>query len=225
MLGFGSWVQGVANGPVEGWAVTISGAWWKRSSGGSEGLWSPRWPHCVLCLQPPGCPDYAMLSFMGGFHGRTLGKLSPVPPRPSAHSACPCTHSTSGEDRGSLSFASEAPPALKQNVWVTVGIDFIVFWKILFSQALIFILNLQFPVYTQENLTPGVKSPQTHCHSLLLVYISSIPVLSMLPESAVTVSSVSSCLWRDETHLVWATCSDWQRLSCSSATVPVETDA
>ncbi|KAH0631782.1 hypothetical protein JD844_019590 [Phrynosoma platyrhinos] len=26
--------------------------------------------------QPPGCPEYSMLSFMGGFHGRTMGCLA-----------------------------------------------------------------------------------------------------------------------------------------------------
>lgn len=39
---------------------------------------------CLLCFQPPGCPDYAMLSFMGSFHGRTLGKTSTGTPPPSS---------------------------------------------------------------------------------------------------------------------------------------------
>lgn len=28
----------------------------------------------LFWFQPPGCPEYSMLSFMGGFHGRTMGK-------------------------------------------------------------------------------------------------------------------------------------------------------
>uniref|UniRef100_W5K4J9 4-aminobutyrate aminotransferase, mitochondrial n=1 Tax=Astyanax mexicanus TaxID=7994 RepID=W5K4J9_ASTMX len=35
-----------------------------------------RHPHYIVFLQGPGCPDLSILSFMGGFHGRTLGCLA-----------------------------------------------------------------------------------------------------------------------------------------------------
>lgn len=95
-------------------------------------------PSALLCLQPPGCPDYAMLSFMGGFHGRTLGKeiSSSSTSLPFSSSATaiaslsflkPALFLRQTVPVAYCSFALEAPRVLKENSWVTVGIDFIWF--------------------------------------------------------------------------------------------------
>ena len=36
----------------------------------------------MVYLQPPGCPDLSVLSFMGAFHGRTVGCLSTTHSKP-----------------------------------------------------------------------------------------------------------------------------------------------
>ena len=35
-----------------------------------------------MCFQPPGSANLSILSFMGGFHGRTMGSLSTTHCRP-----------------------------------------------------------------------------------------------------------------------------------------------
>lgn len=59
---------------------------WVCLGWGAAGL-GPTDPR-LLCFQPPGCPDYAMLSFMGSFHGRTFGKRSTAAAPPSFPPPC-----------------------------------------------------------------------------------------------------------------------------------------
>lgn len=72
----------------------------------------------VLCFQPPGCPDYAMLSFMGGFHGRTFGKNCPALPCASSLPTCcrlqsGCSETSSGSRADAGLWALTAPAVLK----------------------------------------------------------------------------------------------------------------
>ncbi|KAF2981719.1 hypothetical protein EK904_015101 [Melospiza melodia maxima] len=49
--------------------------WYRNKERGHNNVTKEELESCMI-NQPPGCPDYAMLSFMGGFHGRTLGCLA-----------------------------------------------------------------------------------------------------------------------------------------------------
>uniref|UniRef100_A0A8C3J9Y2 4-aminobutyrate aminotransferase n=1 Tax=Calidris pygmaea TaxID=425635 RepID=A0A8C3J9Y2_9CHAR len=49
--------------------------WYRNKERGHNNVTQEELESCMI-NQPPGCPDYAMLSFMGGFHGRTLGCLA-----------------------------------------------------------------------------------------------------------------------------------------------------
>lgn len=160
-------------------------------------------PACLLCLQPPGCPDYAMLSFMGGFHGRTLGKKSaasntplPFPPAQLLWQAVISLKSSSGEAVGYRRSALEAPPVLKQSIWVRVRVNFAIFWKFICRWSLIFILNSRPPVCASKNLTSGVKLHNIQIRSYSF-YTGSIPILNVLPEKAVIprLTKVLLLLW------------------------------
>ncbi|XP_019476247.1 4-aminobutyrate aminotransferase, mitochondrial [Meleagris gallopavo] len=49
--------------------------WYRNKERGRNNVTKEELESCMI-NQPPGCPDYAMLSFMGGFHGRTFGCLA-----------------------------------------------------------------------------------------------------------------------------------------------------
>ncbi|XP_015273050.1 PREDICTED: 4-aminobutyrate aminotransferase, mitochondrial, partial [Gekko japonicus] len=49
--------------------------WYRNKERGRNSVTKEELETCMI-NQPPGCPDYSMLSFMGGFHGRTMGCLA-----------------------------------------------------------------------------------------------------------------------------------------------------
>ncbi|OCT64017.1 hypothetical protein XELAEV_18045117mg, partial [Xenopus laevis] len=49
--------------------------WYRNKERGPTGVTKEELDSCMI-NQLPGCPDYSILSFMGGFHGRTMGCLA-----------------------------------------------------------------------------------------------------------------------------------------------------
>uniref|UniRef100_A0A803T6M4 4-aminobutyrate aminotransferase, mitochondrial n=1 Tax=Anolis carolinensis TaxID=28377 RepID=A0A803T6M4_ANOCA len=49
--------------------------WYRSKERGHNNVTKEELETCMI-NQPPGCPEYSMLSFMGGFHGRTMGCLA-----------------------------------------------------------------------------------------------------------------------------------------------------
>ncbi|XP_029431967.1 4-aminobutyrate aminotransferase, mitochondrial [Rhinatrema bivittatum] len=49
--------------------------WYRNKERGHSGVTKEELETCMI-NQAPGCPDYSILSFMGGFHGRTMGCLT-----------------------------------------------------------------------------------------------------------------------------------------------------
>ncbi|KFO24831.1 4-aminobutyrate aminotransferase, mitochondrial [Fukomys damarensis] len=49
--------------------------WYRSKERGQRGFSKEELESCMI-NQAPGCPDYSILSFMGAFHGRTLGCLA-----------------------------------------------------------------------------------------------------------------------------------------------------
>uniref|UniRef100_A0A670YGC3 4-aminobutyrate aminotransferase, mitochondrial n=1 Tax=Pseudonaja textilis TaxID=8673 RepID=A0A670YGC3_PSETE len=49
--------------------------WYRSKERGDNSVTKEELETCMI-NQPPGCPEYSMLSFMGAFHGRTMGCLA-----------------------------------------------------------------------------------------------------------------------------------------------------
>ncbi|KAM6424065.1 4-aminobutyrate aminotransferase, mitochondrial isoform 2-T3 [Liasis olivaceus] len=49
--------------------------WYRNKERGHNSVTKEELETCMI-NQPPGCPEYSMLSFMGAFHGRTMGCLA-----------------------------------------------------------------------------------------------------------------------------------------------------
>ncbi|XP_063170667.1 4-aminobutyrate aminotransferase, mitochondrial isoform X2 [Candoia aspera] len=49
--------------------------WYRNKERGPNSVTKEELETCMI-NQPPGCPEYSMLSFMGAFHGRTMGCLA-----------------------------------------------------------------------------------------------------------------------------------------------------
>ncbi|XP_053551219.1 4-aminobutyrate aminotransferase, mitochondrial [Bombina bombina] len=56
-------------------AFKLTFMWYRNKERGLSGVTKEELESCMI-NQSPGCPDYSILSFMGGFHGRTLGCLA-----------------------------------------------------------------------------------------------------------------------------------------------------
>lgn len=171
----------------------------------------------VLCFQPPGCPDYAMLSFMGGFHGRTFGKNCPALPCASSLPTC-CRLQSGCSETSSGSRADAGLWALTETIleWQ---------WDLISNLSNMKIpsfLNPGFPTCT-SSLAPGVKLPQHKMwwHSWVTFYIGSVPATNSWTARAVIQSSMAGFLPLGGTHLP-STAVQWQRSSCPLWTVHIE---
>ncbi|MEE6498485.1 hypothetical protein FKM82_003124 [Ascaphus truei] len=56
-------------------AFKLTFMWYRNKERGHSRVTKEEMESCMI-NQSPGCPDYSILSFMGGFHGRTMGCLA-----------------------------------------------------------------------------------------------------------------------------------------------------
>ncbi|XP_025058899.1 4-aminobutyrate aminotransferase, mitochondrial isoform X2 [Alligator sinensis] len=56
-------------------AFKVTFMWYRNKERGRNSVTKEELETCMI-NQAPGCPDYSILSFMGGFHGRTMGCLA-----------------------------------------------------------------------------------------------------------------------------------------------------